>query len=502
MSDSAHFWLEVEHPNNLSVLTGLIELSAPLSLKTFRSMVEKRVLHVNSFLERIIKDPENKNAYYWVKDNQFDIRTHIQMVRLKNPQDITELQNMMTDIMSVPLDRSKPLWQFILVDKYQTGSAIITRTHQALMDRVDLIKVLMLLSDKTNEDQPKKCSQFTPYPTSKWKQYSESLLKKSRACVDFSSKAASTIMTSFVKPMTNPFYMIEKIRLIMGTTTDRVSETGRILFMNADSDSVLKKDLGKNKHYAWSKEFSLKEMNTLAKATNSTVNVIYISTLTGTIKQYLKHRKNPVDYREIRAITPVDMRMNPGEYSGIVRFGLIPFELPVHIDDPLLRINEVKRRIQNIDLLPDAVSVFGFLTHFGMSIQTFTQKIGMPFSQKSSLLMTNTQGPEKTLFMNHIPVNNIMFWLPRIGTIGLGTTILSYNQKVRFGIVCDAKQIPDPQFFIDAFELQLTRLTEIVSKKMSRHVKSFAERTPEKNDEKITPPIAVDNVAREMFTLG
>jgi len=502
VSKTTSFWLEIEQPNNLSVLTGLIELSAPIHLKTLHSLVERRLLHVNSFLERVVEDQEHKKNYYWVKDDHFDIRTHIQMVRLKNPNDIKSLHEMMTDIMSVPLDMNKPLWQFFLVDKYQSGCAIITKTHQALMDRVDLIRVLTSLSDSVDGNRPKKCPQLDPYPKSQWKRFSESLFQQTKTCIDYSSKAASTLMTSIMQPLTNPFYLIEKIRLAMGTTADRISETGKLLFMNSDSDSILKGNLGKIKQYAWSREFPLKDIHYLAKATNSTVNVIYISTLTGAIKQYLKYRKNPVDYREIRAITPVDTRMNTGGYSGIVRFGLIPFDLPVHIDDPLLRITEIKRRIQNIDLLPDAVSVFGFLIHLGMSMQTFTQKIAIPFSQKSSLLMTNTQGPKRTLFINNIPVSNIMFWLPRIGHIGLGTTILSYDQNVRLGMACDNNQISDPKAFIEAFELQLTRLTELVSKKVSRQLKTLAERETEKTTDNHPPPIAVDNVAKEMLSLG
>ncbi|MBF0449848.1 MAG: DUF1298 domain-containing protein [Candidatus Magnetomorum sp.] len=499
VTDSGQFWLTVDNPNNLSVLTGLIELPAPIDIQTFRSLVEKRLLHLNPFLERIVEDPDKKNTSYWVLDHQFDIRTHVQMVRLKNSHDITSLHDIMSDIMSIPLDMTKPLWQFILVEKYLNGCAIITRMHQCLMDRVDLIRVLMSLSDDFNVSNTKPRPHLNPYPKNKWTLFTESLVQKTRTCIDFSTKTANILMTSCLKPLTNPFYLIEKIRIGMGTTTDRCSELGKFLFMNVDSDSVLKKDLGKIKKFAWSRSFSLKEIHFLAKSTNSTVNVIYISTLAGAIKQYLKYRKNPIDYREIRAITPVDMRMNPGEYSGIMRFGLIPFELPVHIEDPLLRITEVKRRIQDLDLLPDAVSAFSSLTRFGMSIQTFSQKIAIPFSKKSSLLMTNTQGPEKPLFINNIPVENIMFWLPRIGDIGLGTTILSYNQNVRLGIVCDSKQMPDPQPFIDAFEQQLKRLIDLVPKKVSQQAIPSSNVTPEVTQYKKS--LAIDNVSSEMTTL-
>ncbi|KPA18377.1 Diacylglycerol O-acyltransferase [Candidatus Magnetomorum sp. HK-1] len=501
VADTGNFWLTVETPNNLSVLTGLVELSSSIDIHTFRSLVEKRLLHLNSFRERIVEIKDKKKSYYWTEDKQFDIRTHVQSVRLKSPYDYTELQKLMSDIMSVPMDMSKPLWQFILVGKYQDGCAIIFRTHQCLMDRVDLIRVLRKLSDASENKAKKPRPNFVPPPKNKWTFFSETVLEKTRSCIDVTQKTASALLSSCLKPFTNPFYMIEKIRVGMGNTTDRFSEIARLLFMNADSDTVLKNDLGPNKYYAWSRSFSLKRIQLLAQATNSTINVIYISILTGAIKQYLKSRKNPIDYREIRAITPVDMRMNPGGYSGVIQFGLIPFDLPVHIDDTLLRISEVKRRIQNLDLLPDAASAFGFLANLGMSTQTFSQKIAIPFSKKSSLLMTNTQGPEQTMFINRIPVENIMFWLPRIGHIGLGTTILSYKQNVRLGIVCDNKQIPDPQPLIDAFEQQLARLIELVPQKTSFKNKMPRKLGPKPSQDR-SKPIAVDNLSGEMVTLG
>jgi len=501
VSDTGQFWLTVDHPKNLSIFTGLIELSAPIEIRGFRELIKNRLFPLTPFREKIIEEVSSKKAYYWTQDHHFDIRTHVELVRLKDENNQTELNKLMSDIMSVPMDMRKPLWQFILVKKYQNGCAIIARIHQCLMDRVDLIQILWLLSDTNTIDENQDNSNYQFEQPGKFQALTNAINEfHSKVSMSFSN--VHSFVRDCIKPMTNPFYLIEKMRLLMGTSSDRIGEIARIILMNPDSDSILKADLGTYKHFHWSQSFSLKKIRSLSSATNASINVIFISTLTGTIRQYLKSRKDPIDYREIRAITPVDTRMSQGGYSGSVRFGLIPFDLPVHIGDPILRISEVKRRLQNLDRLPDAVSMFSSMTYVGISAETFAEKIAIPFSKKSSLLMTNTQGPAQPLYIKGIPVSNLMYWLPRIGHIGLGTTILSYNQNVRLGIVCDNKQIPDPNVFIDEFERQLTQLLEYSPQQnpLQPQIDDTSVESEKKKD--TPPPIAIDNLSCEMNSLG
>jgi len=500
VSDTGLFWLSVDNPNNLSIFTGLIELSAPIDIRAFRELVKRRLFHLMPFREKIIEDIDSPKQYFWIEDQQLDVRTHVELVRLKNENDQAELQQLMSDIISVPMDMRKPLWQFILVKKYKNGCAIIARIHQSLMDRVDLIQVLWNLSDTSSSESNQDNEAIANKERNKLQGLSDTI-HHLQSQIKMTLSTVQSMITGCLKPMTNPFFLIEKVRVVMGTTSDRLGEIARIILMNPDSDSILKSDLGHKKQFVWSQSFSLQKILALSSATNASINVIFISTLAGAIKQYLKHRNDPVDYREIRAITPVDMRVSQGGYSGAVRFGLIPFDLPVHIKDPILRITEVKRRLQKLDSLPDAVSAFASMMRIGVSADTFAEKIAIPFSKKNSFLMTNTQGPNQTLYINNIPAHNIMFWLPRIGHIGLGTTILSYNQHVRLGVVCDSKQIPDPNQLIDAFERQLTHIMEFTP--VQENLKSSStESTGLETKKDSLSPIAIDNISSEMNSLG
>ena len=59
-------------------------------------------------------------------------------------------------------------------------------------------------------------------------------------------------------------------------------------------------------------------------------------------------------------------------------------------------------------------------------------------------------------------LTDIMFWVPQSGRMGLGTSILSYNDKVYLGVVTDVGLVPDPERIIEGFHQEYEALMELV----------------------------------------
>jgi hypothetical protein len=55
-------------------------------------------------------------------------------------------------------------------------------------------------------------------------------------------------------------------------------------------------------------------------------------------------------------------------------------------------------------------------------------------------------------------LREMMFWVPQTGSIGVGISILSYNGRVHFGLISDAKLIPDPDSVIQRFGSEFDKL--------------------------------------------
>ena len=68
------------------------------------------------------------------------------------PGDKAMLQELVGSLISTPLDQSKPLWEFYLIEEYDGGSALLGRIHHCVADGVALVRVMLSLTDPTPED--------------------------------------------------------------------------------------------------------------------------------------------------------------------------------------------------------------------------------------------------------------------------------------------------------------------------------------------------------------
>jgi hypothetical protein len=55
-------------------------------------------------------------------------------------------------------------------------------------------------------------------------------------------------------------------------------------------------------------------------------------------------------------------------------------------------------------------------------------------------------------------VQALMFWVPKLGAVGLGVSLLSYAGEVRLGVITDAGLVPDPEEIVAGFETECEAL--------------------------------------------
>src|SRR5262245_34292446 len=115
-------WLRMEHPTNLMMIVGVMMFDRKLDLKTVKRIIGERFLAFRRFRQRAVQDP---TGAWWEDDPAFDIDGHVHRTALPGRADKEELEALVSDLASAPLDFSKPLWQFHLVENYVQGSALI-----------------------------------------------------------------------------------------------------------------------------------------------------------------------------------------------------------------------------------------------------------------------------------------------------------------------------------------------------------------------------------------
>lgn len=77
---------------------------------------------------------------------------------------------------------------------------------------------------------------------------------------------------------------------------------------------------------------------------------------------------------------------------------------------------------------------------------------------RATAVMTNVPGPQHALYLAGARLEEIMFWVPQSGDIGMGVSILSFGGNVQFGLVTDAAMVPDPEAIIARFNPEFEQL--------------------------------------------
>ncbi len=139
-------WLRMDLPTNLMVIVGVLIFEGRLEVKQLKRTLENRFLAFRRFRQKAVQD---STGAWWEDDEAFDIDSHVHRVALPGKGGKAELQAFVSDLASTPLDFTKPLWQYHLVENYDGGSALVMRIHHCYADGIAMVQVMLSMTETT-----------------------------------------------------------------------------------------------------------------------------------------------------------------------------------------------------------------------------------------------------------------------------------------------------------------------------------------------------------------
>ncbi|MBN6148789.1 wax ester/triacylglycerol synthase family O-acyltransferase [Xanthomonas sp. AmX2] len=424
-------WLRMERPTNPMMITGVLMLAEPMPLQRLKQLVRKRFLAFPRFQQRPL---QTATGAYWQHDDDFDLDWHVRLSALPGRGGKQALERFAGQMASTPLDKSKPLWQFHLIERYEGGSALVARIHHSYADGIALVQVLLSLTDVSRDPSP------SEQLGRAWLKDDGVEVVRRVGAIDRYLKLGGRMLDKG-----RAMYRDHQLPAMLAKEGGEIGrELLNALVLSDDPPTLLRGRLGVSKRVAWAEPLNLDEVKAVGRACDCTVNDVLMATVAGALRDYMLERGEALDGVTLRATVPVNLR--PLEHARKLgnHFGLVFLDLPVGEANPVRRVQRVAECMDQLKRSRQAMVVFGLLAAVGMAPAGLQSLALDLFSRKASAVATNVPGPQQPLYLAGSPVREMMFWVPQTGSIGVGVSILSYNHRVHFGLVGDARLIPDP----------------------------------------------------------
>jgi diacylglycerol O-acyltransferase / wax synthase len=412
----------------------LIFEGPPPGYEDFLAHVENRLHLVPRFRQKLAFPPVETGRPFWVDDPSFNLAYHVRHSALPAPGSEEQLRNIAGRLFSQALDRSKPLWEVWLIQGLERNRfALITKTHHALVDGVAGVDIATVLFDVKPVPEPIEPDRdWVPRPT---------------------PSSAELAARGIVAAAETPFKLARRaVRAASdpARTTERVVEAGEALaevawnLTNPAPELPLNTEIGSHRRFAWTRA-QLADFKKIKNALGGTVNDVVLTVVSGALRSWLRSRGVKLAGLELRALVPVSIRSDDDHGQLGNRIAAMRGPLPVYIEDPVKRLEVVRRSMDGVKDSKQALGAEVISRFNDFAPPTLlAQASRLNFSTRLfNLIVTNVPGPQIPLYVLGRELQDVfpVAFLPE--NHALAIAIMSYNGGIDFGLLGDYDAMED-----------------------------------------------------------
>lgn len=405
---------------------------------------ESRMALVPRFRQKLMWVPYGQGRPVWVDDADFDIRYHVRHTGLPRPGGERELLALVGRIMSVQLDRKRPLWEMWIIDLPEGRRAMIHKTHHSVIDGMSGVDLASVLLDLTpdGQDLGKPDFEIREAPTK------TALLRET--LVEQATRPAEA-WRSAARATRGPREFLARARDV-GTG---VLSFGKAPFQVAPKTSLSQRN-GQHRRYAVVRT-DLADIKTIKNRVGSTVNDVVLALVTGGLRHLLLNRGDVIDDVVMRCSVPVSVRDESDKMSMGNKVAVMFAELPVGERDLDARLDHIKAHMGKAKDGKQALGADAIMRLADYAPPTLLSLAGRVVANQwvMNLTVTNVPGPQFPLYFMGGAIHEIMPMVPLVGETNVGVACLSYDGALNFGLTGDWDAVPDLDIFAEGIEKTL-----------------------------------------------
>jgi WS/DGAT/MGAT family acyltransferase len=447
---AAFLQAEDADPTTSMAIASAAILTGPVpTQEEFVAHIRGRLPLVPRFRQKVRRVPFDLAAPVWVDDPDIDVSWHVRRTALPQPGGTAELHRLIARVMSQRMDRTRPPWEYWVVEGLSDDRwAIIQKVHHCMVDGVSGTALYDVIFDTDPVPSPPSVDDWMPQPAP------STLSLTGRALLDLALtpvvglRAAGSLLSS---PRTLGRRAARTARGALSLITDAVPVAG----------SSLSGPVGRQRRYT-STTVSFDDVRLVRAVFPSTVNDVALTAISGGFRALLRSRGEQPEAHAVRTLVPVSVRRPDEESIPDNRVSLMLPYLPVDVADPVAALATVHERIARAaasgeaEAGSDLMSIAGYEPFPPVSLGI---RLAFHLPQRQLVTVTtNVPGPRRPIFVLGRACERIIPYVPIADRVRIGVAIFSYNDELTFGITGDYDTASDIDQLTDGINSTLDAL--------------------------------------------
>ncbi len=389
----------------------------------------------------------------WVEDHKIDLDYHLRHSALPAPGGERELGVLVSRLHSHALDFSRPLWEMHIIEGLEHNRfALYMKMHHSQVDGVGGMKML----EKMLSPDAKATEMLPPWSIGRGSG-SSGRKPGPKPTLQEQLKAQAATLPSVIKA----------ISAVVGSTLSQKDPANAAPFVAPRS--ILNRKIGGQRRFA-TQHYDLSRIKAVAKATDATVNDIFLELCAGSLRRYLDEIQ-ALPNQPLTAGIPVSIRPADDTDSGNA-ISFIIANLNTQIGDPMKRLRGIKESISiakdRLQALPKASLVNYTMLFMAPYILSMLTGLGGRTKPMFNITISNVPGPSQALYFNGAKLEQMYPLSLLTHGQALNITVVSYAGQFNVGFTGCRDTLPHMQRLSTYMAEELETLEQAVSKKKAK----------------------------------
>jgi WS/DGAT/MGAT family acyltransferase len=434
MSDAEGLmWRLEKDPHLSSAFANLTIVDRSPSFDALVRRMERAVHVVPRLRQRVQPVPANLSAPTWVDDPNFDIRYHVRHLALPKPGTMRQLLDLVSLLACDPFDRTRPLWQFVVIDGLRGGkAAFLQKLHHTITDGEGGVQLsLQFLDFERDAPEP---PPIDPAVLDDREQPSDQLGHDLlRDLVTGSLRLPLGLLRQVKDLLSDPTGLPDAGSAAADTVRSVVSQLGDT--EQARSPLWTERSLGRRIETLRVPFGATKDA---AKRLGGSLNTAFVTAAAAAAGSYHDQMGSPVD--ELRASMAISTRTASSGSNAFTLARMLVPTAPMAIGDRFAAIQQAAESARS----SSGSASLETLAAVAASLPTsFVTRLARQQAQTVDFATSNVRGAPVPMYIAGAQLLE-NYPIGPLGGVAFNLTLLSYNHSLDMGVNIDTAAVSDP----------------------------------------------------------